>query len=137
MPQITVPIFRGGALRANLDVVHVKKRIEIANYEKSIQVAFSEVADGLAGKRTLDEQIRSEQFLVAASQGMYDLAEQRFREGVDDNLTLLDAQRTLYSAQQTLVRTRLARLSNLIALYKALGGGWTESTPSGVAQASR
>ena len=57
----------------------------------------------------------------------------RFR----DNLTLLDAQRTLYSAQQTLVRTRLARLSNLIALYKALGGGWTESTPSGVAQASR
>ena len=137
LPQITVPIFRGGALRANLDVVHVKKRIEIANYEKSIQVAFSEVADGLAGKRTLDEQIRSEQFLVAASQGMYDLAEQRFREGVDDNLTLLDAQRTLYSAQQTLVRTRLARLSNLIALYKALGGGWTESTPSGVAQASR
>ena len=137
LPQITVPIFRGGALRANLDVAHVKKRIEIANYEKSIQVAFSEVADGLAGKRTLDEQIRSEQFLVAASQGMYDLAEQRFREGVDDNLTLLDAQRTLYSAQQTLVRTRLARLSNLIALYKALGGGWTESTPSGVAQASR
>lgn len=109
---LTLPIFRGGALRANLDVAHVKKRIEIANYEKSIQVAFSEVADGLAGKRTLDEQIRSEQLLVAASQITYDLAEQRFKEGVDDNMTLLDAQRTLYSSQQTLVRTRLTRLNS-------------------------
>ena len=68
LPQITLPIFRGGALRANLDVAQVQKRIEIANYEKAIQVAFSEVADGLAGKRTLDDQIRSEQLLVAASQ---------------------------------------------------------------------
>ncbi|HHM6753688.1 TPA: efflux transporter outer membrane subunit [Pseudomonas aeruginosa] len=128
LPQITLPIFRGGALRANLDVAQVQKRIEIANYEKSIQAAFAEVADGLAGKRTLDEQIRSEQLLVAASQKAYQLAEQRFQEGVDDNLTLLDAQRTQYGAQQTLVRTRLTRLNNLIHLYKALGGGWTEHT---------
>ncbi|HBD32386.1 MAG TPA: multidrug transporter, partial [Cupriavidus sp.] len=112
LPQITLPIFRGGALRANLDVAQVQKRIEIANYEKAIQVAFSEVADGLAGKRTLDDQIRSEQLLVAASQSAYELAEQRFKEGMDDNLTLLDAQRTLYGTQQTLVRTRLARLNN-------------------------
>ena len=128
LPQITLPIFRGGALRANLDVAQVQKRIEIANYEKSIQAAFAEVADGLAGKRTLDEQIRSEQLLVAASQKAYQLAEQRFQEGVDDNLTLLDAQRTQYGAQQTLVRTRLTRLNNLIHLYQALGGGWTEHT---------
>ncbi|MGE1166889.1 TolC family protein, partial [Peribacillus simplex] len=80
----------------------------------------------MAGKRTLDEQIRSEQLLVAASQKAYELAGQRFQEGVDDNLTLLDAQRTQYGAQQTLVRTRLTRLNNLIHLYKALGGGWTE-----------
>ncbi|MBY4898617.1 efflux transporter outer membrane subunit [Cupriavidus sp. AU9028] len=128
LPQITLPIFRGGALLANLDVSQVQKRIEIANYEKAIQAAFAEVADGLAGKRTLDDQIRSEELLVAASQKAYELAEQRFQEGVDDNLTLLDAQRTLYGTQQTLVRTRLTRLNNLIHLYKALGGGWTERT---------
>ncbi|MFO6137704.1 TolC family protein, partial [Pseudomonas aeruginosa] len=92
-------------------MTHVQKRIEIANYEKSIQAAFAEVADGLAGKRTLDEQIRAEQLLVAASQKAYELAEQRFQEGVDDNLTVLDAQRTHYGTQQTLVRTRLTRLN--------------------------
>lgn len=135
LPQITLPIFRGGELRASLDVAQVQKHIEIANYEKSIQAAFAEVADGLAGKRTLDEQIRSEQLLVAASQKAYELAEQRFQAGVDDNLNLLDAQRTLYGTQQTLVRTRLARLNNLIHLYKALGGGWTEHTAQSGASA--
>jgi len=128
MPQITLPIFRGGALKANLDVATVRKRIEIANYEKAIQVAFTEVADGLAGKRTLDDQIRSEQQLVRASSKAYELAGQRFTEGMDGNLSLLDAQRTLYGSQQTLVGTRLARVTNLIDLYKALGGGWAEHT---------
>ncbi|WP_338615378.1 efflux transporter outer membrane subunit [Pigmentiphaga sp. CHJ604] len=128
LPQITLPIFRGGALRANLDMAHIQKRIEIANYEKAIQAAFREVADGLAGKRTLDEQIRSEQLSVVASRSAYELAEHRFKEGVDDYLALLDAHRTLYGTQQTLVRTRLARLHNLVDLYKALGGGWTEHT---------
>lgn len=128
LPQITLPIFRGGALRANLDLAHVQKRIEIASYEQSIQAAFREVADALAGKRTLDEQIRAEQLSVAASQHAYALAEQRFREGMDDSLALLETHRTLYGTQQALVRTRLARLTNLIDLYKALGGGWTATT---------
>ena len=128
MPKITLPIFQGGALKANLDVATVRKRIEITHYEKAIQVAFTEVADGLAGQRTLDDQVRAEQQLVAASHKAYELAGQRFTEGVDDSLSLLDAQRTLYSAQQILVRTRLARVTNLINLYKALGGGWTEHT---------
>ncbi len=127
-PQITLPIFAGGSLRANLDLAQVQKRIEIANYEKAIQTGFREVADGLAGKRTLDEQIRSERQLVQASQRAYNLSEQRFKEGVDDYLSVLDSQRSLYSAQQSLVNTRLTRLSNLIGLYKALGGGWTERT---------
>ncbi|CAB3626013.1 MULTISPECIES: efflux transporter outer membrane subunit [Achromobacter] len=126
LPHITLPIFRGGALLANLDVAHVKKRVEIANYEQAIQVAFREVADGLAGKRTLDDQIRSEQLAVTASRSAYELAELRFQEGVDDYLTLLEAYRSLYGAQQILVRTRLTRLNNLIDLYKALGGGWSE-----------
>ncbi len=128
MPQITLPIFRGGALNANLEVTTLRKRIEIGNYEKAIQVAFTEVADGLAGKRTLDDQVRSEQQLVAASRKAYELAGQRFTEGMDGNLSLLDAQRTLYGSQQKLVRTRLARVTNLIDLYKALGGGWAEHT---------
>ncbi|MBB1595745.1 efflux transporter outer membrane subunit [Achromobacter sp. UMC46] len=128
LPRITVPIFRGGALEANLDVAHVQKRIEIANYEKTVQEAFRDVADGLAGKRTLDRQIRAELLSVAASRSAYELAEQRFKEGEDDYLTLLDAHRMLYGTQQVLVRTRLARLNNLIDLYKALGGGWTERT---------
>ena len=136
LPRITLPIFRGGALLANLDVAHVQKRIEIANYEKAIQAAFREVADALAGKRTLDEQIRSEQLSVAASRDAYALAEQRFREGQDDYLALLEIHRTLYGAQQVLVRTRLTRLTNLIDLYKALGGGWTENTVRAGAQAS-
>ena len=84
------------------------------------------VAHGLAGKGTLDAQIRSETQRVDASRNAYALAEQRFKAGEDDNLALLEAQRTLYGSQQALVRSKLVRLSNLINLYKALGGGWTE-----------
>lgn len=128
MPRITlpIPIFGGSALRANLDRAEVQKRIEIASYERAIQSAFREVADGLAGKGALDAQIRSETQRVDASRNAYALAEQRFKAGEDDNLALLDAQRTLYGSQQALVRSKLVQLSNLINLYKALGGGWTE-----------
>ncbi|OQV31596.1 efflux transporter outer membrane subunit [Alcaligenes phenolicus] len=129
-PSINLPIFKGGALLANLDVAHVRKRIEIAQYEKTIQVAFREVADGLASKSLLDQQIQSEKLAVTASLEAQTLAEQRFQEGMDDYLSVLDAHRSLYSSQQTLIRTRLARLSNLIDLYKALGGGWKEYTNS-------
>lgn len=125
-PQITVPIFRGGALRANLDRAHLLKQVEVARYERAIQVAFREVADGLTGQGTFNDQILSEMLRVDASQTTYDLAEQRFREGEDSYLVVLDAQRTLYGSQQGLIRARLMRLSNLVDLYKALGGGWTE-----------
>ncbi len=139
-PQITLPIFAGGSLMAGLDLAKVQKRIEIAQYEKSIQTGFREVSDALAGRGTLDDQIRSQQLLVAANQRAYDLSNQRFRQGVDDYLSVLDSQRSLYSSQQTLVDTRLARLSNLVSLYKVLGGGWTENsvtagaTPAKVAE---
>lgn len=125
-PQITVPLFRGGALRASLDRAHLLKQIEVARYERAVQVAFREVADGLAGQGTFNDQILSERLRVDASQTTYDLAEQRFREGEDSYLVVLDAQRTLYGSQQGLIRARLMRLSNLVDLYKALGGGWTE-----------
>lgn len=136
MPRISLPIFQGGALQAQLDVARVRQRIEIASYEKAIQTAFAEVADGLAGKRTLDEQMQAQQLLVGASQKAEELATQRFAEGMDDSLSLLDAQRTRYGSQQALVVTRLARLGNLIDLYKSLGGGWTERTQAASARAS-
>lgn len=124
-PQISAPLFRGGALRASLDRAHLLKQIEVARYERAVQVAFREVADGLAGQGTFHDQILAEMLRVDASQTTYDLAEQRFREGEDSYLVVLDAQRTLYGSQQGLIRARLMRLSNLVDLYKALGGGWT------------
>lgn len=124
-PQIVMPIFAGGSLWAGLDLSKVQKNIQIANYEKSIQSGFREVADGLAGRGTLDQQIASQVLLVAASQRAYDLSEQRFRQGVDNYLNVLDSQRALYAAQQGLVDVRLASLSNLVGLYKSLGGGWS------------
>ncbi|EDS6440906.1 efflux transporter outer membrane subunit [Salmonella enterica subsp. VII serovar 1,40:g,z51:--] len=126
LPQITLPVFYGGALRANLEAAHIQKRIEIADYETVIQEAFREVADGLAGQHTLGEQVLAERRSVEASQNAFDLAELRFQEGVDDYLTLLDTWRMLYGSQQRLVRIRLMQQLNMINLYKALGGGWSE-----------
>lgn len=127
-PQISVPIFAGGALRASLDLAKIQKDIGIARYEQAIQNGFREVSDALAGRGTLQEQIRSQELLVQANQRAYDLSQQRYQQGIDNYLSVLDSQRSLYTAQQTLVETRLARLSNLIQLYKALGGGWSERT---------
>src|SRR5690606_247834 len=128
MPSITVPIFAGGALRASLDAATVREDIRVAQYEKSIQTAFREVSDALAGRGTLQTQIVAQRQLVDASRRAYTLAQQRFDLGVDNYLSVLDAQRSLYSSQQALVEMRLARLTNLVSLYRALGGGWTEHT---------
>lgn len=131
VPQITMPIFAGGANVANLDLAHVQKNIQVAQYEKTIQTAFREVADSLAARGTLDDQIAAQQSLVDADQKSYDLSLARYRNGVDSYLNALVAQRALYSAQQTLITTQLARLTNLVTLYKALGGGWSEHTKRG------
>jgi multidrug efflux system outer membrane protein len=128
VPQITTPIFAGGSLRASLDLSKIQKQIQVATYEQTIQTAFREVADALAGRGTLDEQIQAQQLLVDANQRAYDLSQQRFRQGIDNYLSVLDSQRSLYESQQILVQTRLARLSNLVTLYTVLGGGWSENT---------
>jgi multidrug efflux system outer membrane protein len=125
-PQLSLPIFNAGRLRANLDYAEVQKNIQVANYEKAIQTAFQEVADGLAARGTYGDQVRAQRDLVQTSQDYYSLAERRFRTGVDSYLTLLDAQRQLFSAQQQLVSDRLAQLTSEVNLYKALGGGWEE-----------
>jgi multidrug efflux system outer membrane protein len=125
-PQIRLPIFSGGANVAALDLAKVEKNVNVVQYESAIQTAFREVADALAGRGTLDSQIAAVQSLVEATSESYQLSEMRFRTGVDSYLNVLDSQRALYSAQQALVGVKLARLQNLVTLYKALGGGWNE-----------
>jgi multidrug efflux system outer membrane protein len=136
-PEISVPIFAGGRNRANLDVAKISTRTEVAQYEKTIQSAFREVADALAARTMLEQQIQAEVALVAAEQSRYDLADVRYRNGVESYLAVLTAQQDLYSAQQRILQTRLARLSNAITLYKALGGGWdVEPSPRTTAMIS-
>jgi multidrug efflux system outer membrane protein len=127
-PNITVPIFTGGANTANLQASKSTRDAAVAQYEKAIQTAFREVADALVARGTLDEQLVAQQKLESASDKAYRLADMRYRGGVDSYLTALDAQRALYSAQQQLTGVRLSRLQNLVTLYKALGGGLLEHT---------
>ena len=127
-PQINLPIFNAGALSASLDYSKIQKDITVAQYEKSIQTAFQEVSDGLAARQTFNQQLQAQRDFVQANQDYYRLAERRYRIGVDSNLTFLDAQRQLFSAQQSLITDRLAQLTSEVNLYKALGGGWNEQT---------
>jgi multidrug efflux system outer membrane protein len=125
-PQVTLPIFTGGRNLANLKSARVARDIDVAKYEGTIQNAFREVADGLARRESLKQQLLAQQALVAASSDAYRLSDARFRRGVDSYLNALDAQRSLYAAQQNLIDIELSRMSNLVALYQALGGGWLE-----------
>ncbi|MDH0143126.1 AdeC/AdeK/OprM family multidrug efflux complex outer membrane factor [Aquipseudomonas alcaligenes] len=131
-PSISLPIFNAGKLRASLDYAELQKDIQVASYEKAIQTAFQEVADGLAARATYQQQLDAQRALVKTNEEYYRLAERRYRTGVDSYLTLLDAQRQLFSVRQQLIGDRLAQLTSEVELYKALGGGWSESAqPSG------
>jgi multidrug efflux system outer membrane protein len=125
-PQISLPIFAGGANVASLNLAKVQKNILVVQYEEAIQSGFREVADALAGRATLDSQVAADTALVQASSESFRLSNMRFTGGVDNYLGVLDSQRLLYTAQQSLVSVKLARLQNLVTLYKALGGGWYE-----------
>ncbi|WP_421142965.1 efflux transporter outer membrane subunit [Aeromonas dhakensis] len=131
MPQINLPIFDGGKRIADLDVAEVSTKQAVASYEKSIQTAFKEVADTLGAQADYQQQLQAQQELVKASQTYFKLAEVRYEKGVDSYLTRLDAQRSLFSAKQGLITTHLAQLSNQIALYKAVGGGWQAADGEG------
>ncbi|MCU0125295.1 efflux transporter outer membrane subunit [Pseudomonas vlassakiae] len=126
-PQISLPIFTAGSLRASLDSATLQQDIQVAQYQKAIQGAFQEVADGLAARATYQHQLQAQRDLVASNQRYYDLAEHRYRIGVDSSLTFLDAQRSLFTAQQGLISDRLAQLVAEVNLYAALGGGWQEA----------
>ena len=127
-PQINVPIFTAGQNQGNLDLARAQKSIQVAQYEKTIQTAFEEVANALAARTTYVDQVHAQQMLVNAAADSVHLSTLRFRAGVDNYLPVLTAQQTLYSAQQTLLSLKQAQLANLVTLYKALGGGWNERT---------
>lgn len=128
-PQISLPIFNAGSLRASLDYSKLQKDVAVAEYEKSIQTAFQEVADGLAARATYQQQLQAQSDLVQATQTYYNLAQNRYKNGVDSSLTFLDAQRSLFSSQQGLITDRLAQLVAEVNLYTALGGGWRGDEP--------
>ncbi|CAL62514.1 Outer membrane protein oprM [Herminiimonas arsenicoxydans] len=128
VPQISLPIFHGGALRANLGVATADRDIALARYEKAIQSGFREVADALALTSTLAQRRQAQQALLDAASRAYDLSKARYQYGRDSFLILLDAQRTFYTAQQSLVAAQLAEQGNRVTLYKVLGGGWEEGT---------
>ena len=121
-PQIIMPIFDARTWFA-YDVTKVEKEISVAQYEKAIQTAFREVSDALAVKGTLNQQIAAQQSLVEAVAETYRLSNARYTKGIDSYLGVLDAQRSLYGAQEGLIVLRLARLVNQVTLYMALGGG--------------
>lgn len=123
-PQALLPIFDLGRNQAALDAAKAGREVALAQYEKAIQVAFREVSDALAGRATLGEQMAAQQALVTAETDRLRLAELRYRNGVASFLDLLDAQRSLFAAQQALAQTRLAQQINQVSLYKALGGGY-------------
>ncbi|MBS0447675.1 MAG: efflux transporter outer membrane subunit [Proteobacteria bacterium] len=127
------PIFDAGRNQADLEVAKVDRDLAVAQYEKAIQTAFREVADALAGRSTLTEQLRAQTAQTAAAQAAYRLADLRYRSGVTSYLDLLDTQRTLFAAQQATVQTQALEVQNRIALYKVLGGGWTEPPPPATA----
>ncbi|MBS0293312.1 MAG: efflux transporter outer membrane subunit [Proteobacteria bacterium] len=128
-PQIRLPIFDAGRNQANLRVAEVTRDQALAQYEKAIQTAFREVADALADRATLDERLAAQRSLVQASQRALELSDARFRLGADSYLAVLDAQRSLYAAQQGEITLQLAEQLNRVTLYKVLGGQWAGSAP--------
>ncbi|MCF8211971.1 MAG: efflux transporter outer membrane subunit [Rhodoferax sp.] len=124
VPQLLLPIFDAGRNQANLEVARVAREIALAQYEKSIQTGFREVADALAGRATLTEQLRAQSAQLEAEKVRLELVKLRFDHGAASSFDLLDSQRSLYAAQQALVQVQVQQLLNLVTLYKVLGGGW-------------
>jgi multidrug efflux system outer membrane protein len=123
-PQISIPIFTFGQNRANLDIAKTQRDLDVAAYEQAVQTAFHDVANALTARATYRDQAQAQQQDVDAAADYYRLATMRFRAGVDTYLTALDAERTLYAAQQSLLTAQAAQLQNLVTLYEDLGGGW-------------
>lgn len=135
-PTISLPIFDWGAREADLDLARALEVEQVANYDRTVQTAFREVADALAGRRYLAEQVETLERALAAQEKIARIARLRYREGVADYLEVLDAERNLFSAQQQLLATRRAWLQNRATLFVALGGGFEQDdrTAQGTAE---
>lgn len=127
-PQLSQPLFNHGRLEAALDLAQARRSAAVAEYEKSIQTAFREVADGLAAQATLTRQIEAQQRVVASAERRRELSSLRYRAGQDSRLELLDAQRQAYAARQGLLSLQRLAFKSTLSLYKALGGGLQETT---------
>ncbi len=127
-PQMVLPLFDFGRNDANLGVAKAGRDIAVAQYERSIETAFREVADALAGQATYGEQLRAQRAVAGAEAERFKLSDLRYRSGAASYLDLLDAQRSLFAAQQAAVQANLQRLQNQVTLYRVLGGGWS-ATP--------
>ncbi|WP_369991387.1 efflux transporter outer membrane subunit [Pseudomonas xanthosomatis] len=123
-PSINLPIFNAGSNRASLDAAKVSREIEVASYEKALQTAFSEVADALAVRGHISERLDAQRNLAQATGHSYELSLALYKQGSESFLEVLDAQRSLYSAQQNLISLELAEQVNRVTLYKVLGGDW-------------
>ena len=124
LPSVSLPIFDTGRNIATLQMSEADRSIAVAQYEKSIQTAFREVADTLVQRQFIGEQLSAETALLKSTTTSYNLASARYDVGVDSYLNVLDAQRSLYAAQQSYINTKLLRETNALTLFKALGGGW-------------
>lgn len=126
-PSATMPIFNGGENIANLDSAKASKKIAVAQYEKAIQTSFREVADELAARQTLTQQLDAQTNLVKSTETAYNLSFARYKAGIDNYLTALESQRELFQAQQNAIDVQRQQLANLVNLYKVLGGGLKDS----------
>jgi len=121
-PQLVMPIF-DARVWSGLKASKVQQKLALTAYERAIQNAFREVADALAVLGTVDQQVAAQQALVDALAQAHRLATSRFEKGIDSYLAVLDAQRSLFAAQQGLIALRLAQVASQVRLYAALGGG--------------
>jgi multidrug efflux system outer membrane protein len=126
----TYTIFQSGAGHANVRLSEAQRNSAVATYQKTIQTAFREVADALARRGTMNDEIAARQRQQLATADTYTLTEARYRAGIDPFLTVLDAQRSYYAAQQQMVETKLTAAQNLVTIYQTIGGDTLlEATP--------
>ncbi|WP_199506758.1 MULTISPECIES: efflux transporter outer membrane subunit [unclassified Psychrobacter] len=129
-PSINVPIFDAGQLDANYDVAQIEQKQALSSYELSIQTAFKEVSDVLATRATLGEKLKAQYRLQDNYEQTYNIANARFKAGLDSYLDVLDAQRSLFSTQQGILDLELQKLISQIELYQVLGGGANLDVPT-------
>jgi multidrug efflux system outer membrane protein len=131
-PAVSYPIFQAGAGVANVQYTEAQRDAALATYEKAIQTAFQETADALARQGTIADQLGANRRFLSAAADTYRLTEASYRGGITPFLNTLDAQRSLYSAQRTVIATQLVEASNRVSLYRVLGGdSLLEATPDG------